>query len=166
MTHTLFAASDNARRALEHPMRHRIWAALETPHTISQLARLLATHKGNVAHHLRVLQKGGLVRVERTATVRGGTERYFARTSDRLRFDGREGGTRALMTGVADQIERSDGSLLHVRTVRLTENQAMRVATALDEFVESLEPAGADQPAFGVMVSVFPAPGRAVRDQG
>jgi DNA-binding transcriptional ArsR family regulator len=54
-------------RALGHPLRHRLLFALgQHPATISQLAAALGSHKGNIAHHLKVLREAGLVAVTET----------------------------------------------------------------------------------------------------
>ena len=72
--------------------------------TVSQLSTRLGTNKGNVAHHLAVLERAGLVRRGRTRTVRGGTERYFERVARRIRTPGgaASGHTAALLQTVAD----------------------------------------------------------------
>lgn len=49
--------------------------------TVSQLAAEHDLLKGSASHHLKVLAAAGLVRVVRTATVRGGTERYWGRVA-------------------------------------------------------------------------------------
>lgn len=49
--------------------------------TVSQLAVELELLKGSVSHHLKVLSGAGMVRVVRTAKVRGGTERYWGRVA-------------------------------------------------------------------------------------
>jgi len=47
----------------------------------TELAEKLGLPKGTVAHHLKVLEKAGLVRVVRTRKVRAVTEKYFGRTA-------------------------------------------------------------------------------------
>lgn len=49
--------------------------------TVSQLAVELDLLKGSASHHLKVLSGAGMVRVVRTAKVRGGTERYWGRVA-------------------------------------------------------------------------------------
>ena len=79
-------------RALGHPARMRLLLSVGADGaTVSQLATRLGTNKGNVAHHLAVLERAGLVRRGRTRTVRGGTEQYFERVARRLRTPGRRG---------------------------------------------------------------------------
>lgn len=152
--------TDAARmRALGHPLRLRIWRELGPEGaTVSQLAHRLPTHKGNAAHHLRVLVDAGLVRPGRSRTVRGGTEQYYVRTARRLRFEGGEEGaaTGALLESVAADLSRARGRpLLNHRSVRLTRRQALALAHHLDHVVTELEPAAPGEPTHGVLVGVY-----------
>src|SRR5262249_45579772 len=75
-------------KALGHPMRHRLLFALgREDATISQLATMLGSNKGNIAHHLKVLVDAGLVQPTGTRKVRGGTEQYYSRAFRGLAFD-------------------------------------------------------------------------------
>ena len=50
-------------RALGHPARMRLLLSIGAEGaTVSQLSTRLGTNKGNVAHHLAVLERAGLVR--------------------------------------------------------------------------------------------------------
>ena len=128
-------------RALGHPLRHRLLFALgRRPATISQLAVALDSHKGNVAHHLKVLREAGLVAVTETRQVRGGTEQYYQRTARRLDFPGEHGAAQAgpLLQAVADEIASAAGEpLLVLRNIRLTADQAQRLASTLSELVDT-----------------------------
>jgi DNA-binding transcriptional ArsR family regulator len=76
-------------RAVGNPTRQRIISLLsERAATTSQLAEALGQPKGSIGHHLKVLEKAGLIRVVRTRQVRAITEKYYGRTA-RL-FDFRE----------------------------------------------------------------------------
>lgn len=126
--------------------------------TVSQLARLLETNKGNVAHHLGVLERAGLVRRGRSARVRGGTEQYFTRTARRLRVphDSRGEHTTAMLQGVAQQIDRApEDSLLNLRRLRLTPAQAHGLADHLERLIDGHPEAGPTGATYGVLVSVF-----------
>ncbi len=152
-------------RALAHPLRNRILFALGSDGaTVSQLATRLGTNKGNVAHHLGVLEKAGLVRRAHTRRVRGGTEQYFTRVARRLRTSrGGDGHTAALLQAVAEEVDRSPAdTLLNLRRVRLSRRQAAVLAAHLERLVDELPEAGPAEPTFGVLVSVFQS-GRAPR---
>jgi hypothetical protein len=49
---------------------------------------LLSSHKGNIAHHLKVLRGACLVTPAGTRQVRGGTEQYYQRAARILHFAG------------------------------------------------------------------------------
>ena len=147
--------------ALAHPLRNRILFALGPDgSTVSKLATTLATNKGNVAHHLAVLEGAGLVRRGPRRQVRGGTEQYFLRAARRLRTPGggRAGHTAALLQAVAEEVDASPtDSLLTLRRIRLTPAQAASLAQHLERVVEELPEAGPREADHGVLVSVFRA---------
>ena len=146
-------------KALAHPLRNRIIFALGAEGaTVSQLAKSLSTNKGNVAHHLAVLELAGLVRRGERRQVRGGTEQYFVRVARRLRTPGgsRAGHTAALLQAVADEIDGSPtDALLNLRRIRLTRQQAAALAAHLERLVDELPEAGPRDATHGVLVSVF-----------
>lgn len=148
-------------KALAHPLRNRILFALGPDgSTVSRLAKALSTNKGNVAHHLAVLEGAGLVRRGARRQVRGGTEQYFVRAARRLRTPGgrRAGHTAALLQAVAEEVGASPtDSLLTLRRIRLTRAQAAALAQHLERLVEELPEAGPREPDHGVLVSVFEA---------
>lgn len=146
-------------RALGHPLRHRLLFALgQHPATISQLATALGSHKGNIAHHLKVLREAGLVAVTHTQQVRGGTEQYYQRTARRLEFPGDRGTAHAgvMLQAVADEMATAAAEpLLVLRNIRLTADQARRLASTLDDLVGGLEDAGHGSARYGVLVGVY-----------
>lgn len=146
-------------KALAHPLRNRIIFGLGAEGaTVSQLAKSLSTNKGNVAHHLAVLERSGLVRRGERRQVRGGTEQYFVRAARRLRTPGgsRAGHTVALMQAVAEEIDESPtDALLNLRRIRLTRRQAAALAAHLERLVDELPDAGPREATHGVLVSVF-----------
>ena len=155
----LEATDPGQLQALAHPLRNRIIFALGAEgSTVSQLAKALATNKGNVAHHLAVLERAGLVRRGERRQVRGGTEQYFVRVARRLRTPGgsRAGHTAALMQAVAEEIDASPtDSLLNLRRIRLTRQQAASLTAHLERLVDELPEAGPREATHGVLVSVF-----------
>jgi DNA-binding transcriptional ArsR family regulator len=69
-------------RALAAEPRARIVALLrERAASTTELAAALASPKGTVGHHLKVLESAGLVRVVRTRRVRALTEKYYGRVA-------------------------------------------------------------------------------------
>lgn len=74
-------------RAVGDATRSRIISLLsERAATTSQLAEALGQPKGSVGHHLKVLEKAGLIQVVRTRQVRAITEKYYGRTARLFMF--------------------------------------------------------------------------------
>ncbi|WP_353650102.1 winged helix-turn-helix domain-containing protein [Nakamurella sp. A5-74] len=147
-------------RALAHPLRHRVLMALRSEQgTISGLARRLQVHKGSIAHHLAVLVEAGMVRPAARRQVRGGTEQYYEIAVGAIRTSDPDA-TTAMLTAVAAQVTTADRAagddvLLHLRHVRLTEEQALRVRAALEGIVDEL-PISPGGRTHGVLVSLYP----------
>ena len=69
-------------RALADDVRLRIVAILrEQAATTTELAEQVGLAKGTVAHHLKVLESAGLVKVVRTRRVRALTESFYGRVA-------------------------------------------------------------------------------------
>src|SRR6266542_2702741 len=69
-------------RALAHDLRATLVALLrERARSTQELAEQLALPKGTVGHHLKVLERAGLIRVVRTRQVRAVTEKYYGRVA-------------------------------------------------------------------------------------
>jgi DNA-binding transcriptional ArsR family regulator len=117
----------------------------------------LAAQKGNVAHHLKVLREAGMVQVVHTRQVRGGTEQYYQAAAHRISLASNAlAPTAAMLGAVAEEIAAAEGGpLLVLRHVRLTAAQAERLTAALSELVDNAEDAGAGEPRYGVLVSVY-----------
>ncbi|MEV0649549.1 helix-turn-helix domain-containing protein [Phytomonospora sp. NPDC050363] len=161
-------ASAAQYKALAHPLRQRLLFTLDEldEATISQLAAQLGTLKGNVAHHLKVLEAAGLVVVSRTNTVRGGTERYFTRTTKQIHIpretvDAIPGGAAGIIRAVADEMAETEAPVfLGVRHVRLTAAQIEALVETLQHVAhpEDLPDAGAGERRYAIALTVFPTP--------
>jgi len=152
------ATGPSYARALSHPTRHRLLLELgEGPATVSQLTNRLMINKGNVAHHLAVLVEAGLVGKGSTRTVRGGTEQYYVRLAERIKFEGGPDNVTltAMMSNLTNEIARDEEALLNHRVLRLTERQAAALAAHLETIVDQLEPASPREQRYGVVVSVY-----------
>jgi DNA-binding transcriptional ArsR family regulator len=153
-------------RALGHPMRHRLLLALgQGEATISQLAVTLASNKGNVSHHLKVLAGAGLVEAAGTRTVRGGTEQYYRRAFARLTFDD-AAATKAAFQAIAAEVATAEpGPFLVLRGLRLSPEHAQQLTATLRDLAEQADDGG-DHPRFGLLLGLYqPAPAGA-GDQG
>jgi DNA-binding transcriptional ArsR family regulator len=155
----LTVSSPEQYRALGHPLRHRLLFALgRSPATISQLAAALDSHKGNIAHHLKVLREAGMVAVVQTRQVRGGTEQYYQRTARRFHFVGEESAaqTPVMLQAVADEIATATAEpVLVLRNIRLTEAQAERLASTLTELADGLDDAPEGEARYGLLLGLY-----------
>ena len=145
-------------KALAHPTRQRLLFALGQPATTSQLAAVLDTHKGNVAHHLKVLVEAGLVTLTGTRHVRGGTERYYQRAARSMRLVGDHAQAYLPVTFRAIAGELAAGApdpFLMLRHVRLTPDQVGHITTTLSDLAHRTEEAGEDQPRYGMLLGLY-----------
>jgi DNA-binding transcriptional ArsR family regulator len=79
---TLVVSGHEQLRALGDEVRGRIVGLLrDGAASASELAELLGMPKGTVAHHVKVLEKAGLIHVVATRQVRAVTERYYGRVA-------------------------------------------------------------------------------------
>jgi DNA-binding transcriptional ArsR family regulator len=145
-------------KALAHPTRQRLLFALNEPATVSQLAVTIGTHKGNIAHHLKVLREAGLIAAAGTRQVRGGTEQYYQRAARIFRFTG-EYSTANLpvaFRAIADEIAAAaPDPFLVLRNIRLTEAQAGDITAMLTELAHRTAEAGQDQPRYGLLLGLY-----------
>ena len=124
----------------------------------SELAVALESPKGTVGHHLKVLERAGLIRVVRTRKVRALTEKYYGRVARLFVLKGDEGMPEELTGGVlaatvlrqaADELiaagdpdEDDSSALVHVR---LTPESRRRFEQRMSRIVADLQ--RADDPA-------------------
>jgi DNA-binding transcriptional ArsR family regulator len=145
-------------RALGDDLRAKIVVLLrERAASTTELATKLGLPKGTVGHHVKVLEKAGLIRVVRTRKVRAVTERYYGRTARLFLFKssddaGSEGvrdvAAASLRTAAEEILPAVDGdrTTFAVLRVRLTDADATRFVRRLErlhrEFRAAEDPAG------------------------
>ena len=79
-------------KALADELRGKIVVLLrERARSITELAEKLGLPKGTVGHHVKVLERAGLVRVVRTRKVRALTESYYGRTARLFLYESADG---------------------------------------------------------------------------
>jgi DNA-binding transcriptional ArsR family regulator len=153
-------------KAVGSLVRHQILGLLnERATTITQLASALGILKGSASFHVRLLEHAGLVHVVRTATVRGGAERYYGRVARRFEFaDDRRRGDRVLLRNALTEIAAApDGDSGLVATsrarVRLDQVDAFtrRLTALMVEFgAESAATANAGESVWALTVALYP----------
>lgn len=151
-------------KALAHPVRTRLLNALEAePASAKQLANRLELTHGNVGHHLKVLERAGLVEVVEERRVRALTERIFAPTYDRLRIEIGEGSVDKLRFLFEQAIREAapqehqpfteQGRLYSVQMPQARAAEfAERLVTLADEFAAA---SAGDGPTFGFAGAVY-----------
>ncbi len=150
-------------KAIAHLVRTRLLTALEaSPASAKQLAVSLDLTHGNVGHHLKVLERAGLIEVIEERKVRALTERIFAPTYDRLRIEVGEGGLDKLhflfeQAGreAAPQAEQPFADQGRLYAVQMPEEQAAEFAARLIELGDEFAAAGVDGPTFGFAGAVY-----------
>lgn len=159
-------------RALAGDIRARIVMLLrERAASTTELAAALGIPKGTVGHHVKVLERAGLIRVVATRRVRAVTERYYGRVArlfvlktDETDDAVGEGALAAVMLRQASEellpaevdAKRITAGLSHVR---LTPRDARRFGLRLNRLFADLQ--AADDPAgepHGFAGALYPAP--------
>jgi DNA-binding transcriptional ArsR family regulator len=158
-------------KALADDLRSRIVILLrEHARSTTELAERLGLPKGTVGHHVKVLERAGLIRVVRTRQVRAVTEKYYGRTARLFLYESRDGQSAedvrdivaASLRVAADEImplNDSDPDAIAcsgVLRVRLDAADAARfnrrLDRLLDEFRKAEDPRG--QP-YGLAVALY-----------
>ena len=112
----LLVSDPEQLKALADELRGRIISLLrERARSTQQLARELDIPKGTVGHHLKVLERAGLIRVVRTRKVRAVTEKFYGRVARLFLFEAEDpADARAIgaatLRDAASQLERAPGS--------------------------------------------------------
>jgi len=142
-------------KALGHPMRHRLLFALgREDATISQLAAMLGSNKGNIAHHLKVLADAGLVQQAGTRKVRGGTEQYYRRVYRGLAYDDARITETAFQALAAEIAGAEPDPVLILRSLRLTPQHADELTATLRDLADRVDDGG-DQPRYGLLLGLY-----------
>jgi DNA-binding transcriptional ArsR family regulator len=145
-------------RALGDFTRGRIIGLLgQRAASTTELAVALDMPKGTVGHHLKVLEKAGLIRVVRTRQVRALTEKYYGRVARLFELKGvdseadlRAGAISAMMLRQVAEEAAASGTDEKGRTgvgrARLTKKDAARferrLARLQDDFRDAADPDG------------------------
>lgn len=156
-------------RALGDDLRTRIVVLLrEHAHSVTELAETLELPKGTVAHHVKVLEKAGFVRVVRTRQVRALTERYYGRTARLFIFKGTDEAdgedvrnvAAASLRSAAEEIlpgSSDDRTTFAVLRKRLSDDDARRLNRRLEKLQRDVMAMGDDphgEP-YGLAVALY-----------
>lgn len=140
-------------QALANDVRTTIVSLLrERARSTQQLAHELGVPKGTVGHHLKVLERAGLIHVVRTRQVRAVTEKFYGRTARLFLFeaedpaDARALGAAALRR-VATELEASPDTVrFGLPKARIQHKDVLRLEKRLkrltDDFLAAENPGG------------------------
>jgi DNA-binding transcriptional ArsR family regulator len=136
-------------KALGDELRARIVVILrERAHSVSELAAKLEMPKGTVAHHVKVLESAGLLKVVRTRRVRALTESYYGRTARLFLYESADTGgyedvrniVAASLRVAAEEIlpvdEEDAAACSGVLRVRLSDAEARRFDKRLTKLMD------------------------------
>lgn len=140
---TLVVDDAERLRALADDLRVKIVTLLrERAQSTTELAELLGLPKGTVGHHVKVLERAGLIRVVRTRQVRAVTEKYYGRVARLFVLRSADAGTgetavAAAIRQAADEVARSE-DILGFASLHLTleEADAKRFSHRLKKLVD------------------------------
>jgi DNA-binding transcriptional ArsR family regulator len=162
----MYVSEPEQLRALGDERRTAIVTLLrEHARSIGELAELLGQPKSTVGHHVKVLERTGLIRVVRTRQVRAVTEKYYGRAARLFVMKSEDypehlrAAAAAGLRQAADEIrpgdeERTTFALLHAR---LSPEDARRFTRRLDRLVKEFQaaeiPAGVPH---GFAIALYP----------
>src|SRR4051794_21423664 len=154
-------------RALGDDLRAEIVVRLrEHAHSTTELAEKLELPKGTVGHHVKVLEKAGLIRVVRTRQVRALTERYYGRTARLFLFKSTEEEGEGVRDVAAASLRRAAEEMLPLddddRTTfaflraRLSPRDARRFGRRLEKLADDFRAADdAEGEPYGLAVAQY-----------
>jgi DNA-binding transcriptional ArsR family regulator len=162
----LYVRRPDQLKALGDELRGRIVVLLrDRAQSVSELATKLNLPKGTVAHHVKVLESAGLLKVVRTRRVRAVTEKYYGRTARLFLY---EGGSADVRNIVATSLRIASEEILPVADeedadacsgvlrVRLNRVDARRFNRRLDKLMEEFR--AADDPdgvPYGLAIALY-----------
>ena len=166
-------------RALGGDLRARIVMLLrERAASTTELAQAMGVPKGTVGHHLKVLERAGLIRVVATRQVRAVTEKYYGRVArlfvlktdeDAEDVVGGSALAAVMLRQAAEEIlpagveaARITGGLSHAR---LLPADARRLGIRLNRLFAAVQAAdNPDGEPYGLAASLYPAPSALPRE--
>jgi DNA-binding transcriptional ArsR family regulator len=160
---TMLVSEPEQLRALADDLRAQVIQLLrDRARSTQELSEELGVPKGTVGHHLKVLERAGLIRVVRTRQVRAVTEKFYGRTARLFVYQAEDpADERAIAATMLRQAAReveqaSDASgSAHVKA-RLSAKDADRFERRLRRLVDEIH--AADVPGgepFGLAVAFY-----------
>ena len=154
-------------RALGDDLRSRIVVLLrDRALSTTELAEQLGLPKGTVGHHVKVLEKAGLIQVVRTRQVRAVTEKFYGRGARLFLFKSADSEGEDLRNVAAAGLRRAAEEMLPIgddgRTTfavvraRLSDADARRLTRRLEKLVDDFRAAhSADGDEYGLAAALY-----------
>ena len=162
-TRQLVLTKSEQVKAIADPTRTKILQVLDDrPASAKQLAGLLDMTHGKVGHHLKVLERHGLIEVVEERSVRALTEKLYGPTYDYLRVDTDLGQTDPLVflfeyavreAAPAAEQPFEGGRRLH--SIRMPERRAEEFARRLEQLADEFAASEEEGPVFGFAGAVY-----------
>lgn len=142
-------------KALGDELRSKIVILLrDRAFSTTELAAKLGLPKGTVGHHVKVLEKAGLVHVVRTRQVRAMTEKLYGRTARLFLFKSTDTDGEDVRNVAAVSLRRAAEEMLPIGddgrttfavvTARLSDADARRLVRRLEKLVDDFRAADAE----------------------
>jgi DNA-binding transcriptional ArsR family regulator len=139
----LVVSEPDQLKALANDLRTKIVSILRRHAASTQeLSRELGLPKGTVGHHLKVLERAGLIRVVRTRKVRAVTEKFYGRVAKLFLYqaedpaDARALGAAALRQAADELAASPEKATFGLIAARRTPPEARRFERRLDKLVD------------------------------
>jgi DNA-binding transcriptional ArsR family regulator len=154
-------------KALGDDLRSKIVILLrDHAQSTTELATMLGLPKGTVGHHVKVLEKAGLVRVVRTRQVRALTEKVYGRTARLFLFKSTDADAEAVRNVAAAALRRAAEEMLPLEPdsettfgvvrARLTDADARRLKRRLEKLVDDFRAAdGKEGEKYGLAAALY-----------
>ncbi len=154
-------------KALGDELRSKIVVLLrDRAHSTTELAAKLGLPKGTVGHHVKVLEKAGLVRVVRTRQVRAMTERLYGRTARLFLFKSTDTDAEDVWNVAAASLRRATEEMLPIGSdgqttfgvvrARLSDADARRLVRRLEKLLDDFRAADSDEgDEYGLAVAFY-----------
>lgn len=154
-------------KALGDDLRSKIVILLrDRAFSTTELAAKLGLPKSTVGHHVKVLEKAGLVRVVRTRQVRAMTEKLYGRTARLFLFKSTDTDGEDVRNVAAASLRRAAEEMLPIGddgrttfavvTSRLSDADARRLVRRLEKLVDDFRAAdGHDGVTYGLAAALY-----------
>ncbi|MGH3009055.1 MAG: ArsR/SmtB family transcription factor [Gaiellaceae bacterium] len=130
---TMLVSKPDQLKAIANDLRTQLIHLLgERARSTQELSQELSIPKGTVGHHLKVLERAGLIKIVRTRQVRAVTEKFYGRTARLFLFQAEDPADEraigaSMLRQAAIEVERSpNGSGFGLVRARLTKKDLRR----------------------------------------